>query len=80
MTDAELRAVVRDVLARHVGAAPSAASTARGISAAPSAGPGCAGHASHARFAVVRVDEGDDCVVEPGVRCNHCGFCQSYGH
>jgi hypothetical protein len=25
------------------------------------------------------VDEGA-CVIEPAVRCNHCGFCQSYGH
>ena len=26
-----------------------------------------------------QVDEGM-CVIEPAVRCNHCGFCQSYGH
>jgi hypothetical protein len=26
---------------------------------------------------------GDDdgaCLIEPSVRCNHCGYCQSYGH
>jgi len=20
------------------------------------------------------------CVIEPAVRCNHCGYCLSYGH
>ena len=20
------------------------------------------------------------CLIEPAVRCNHCGYCQSYGH
>ena len=25
------------------------------------------------------IDDGM-CVIEPAVRCNHCGFCQSYGH
>jgi hypothetical protein len=31
---------------------------------------------------VLSGSEADDgmCVIEPRVRCNHCGFCQSYGH
>ena len=20
------------------------------------------------------------CIIEPGVQCNHCGYCQSHGH
>lgn len=20
------------------------------------------------------------CFIEPGVRCNHCGYCQTHGH
>jgi hypothetical protein len=20
------------------------------------------------------------CLIEPAVRCTHCGYCQSYGH
>jgi hypothetical protein len=39
-------------------------------------------HASHILLKVLPgsdVDEGM-CVIEPAVRCNHCGFCQSYGH
>jgi hypothetical protein len=25
-------------------------------------------------------DEDGACVIEPTVRCNHCGYCLSYGH
>jgi hypothetical protein len=39
-------------------------------------------HASHIILQVAPGSEIDDgmCVIEPAVRCNHCGFCQSYGH
>ena len=39
-------------------------------------------HASHILLKVIPGSEIDDgmCVIEPAVRCNHCGFCQSYGH
>jgi hypothetical protein len=39
-------------------------------------------HASHILLKVVPGSQIDDgmCVIEPAVRCNHCGFCQSYGH
>ena len=39
---------------------------------------------SHWRFGLVRdaADDGDEapCLIEPSVRCNHCGYCVSYGH
>ena len=40
------------------------------------------GHPSHILLKVVPGSEADDgmCVIEPAVRCNHCGFCQSCGH
>jgi hypothetical protein len=25
-------------------------------------------------------DDDGNCLIEPAVRCNHCGYCQSYGH
>jgi len=39
-------------------------------------------HPSHIILSVLPGSEIDDgmCVIEPAVRCNHCGFCQSYGH
>ena len=30
---------------------------------------------------LARGGDGDGaCLIEPAVRCNHCGYCQSYGH
>ena len=70
ISDQELRALVRDAIARHTGAE-------RTIAPPP---PFNALQASHGRF--LRLAPGDDgqCVIEPAVRCNHCGYCQSYGH
>ena len=71
MTDQELRALVRDAIARHLGPG--------GQTAAPDT-VACTSHISHAQFQLLRVDDDTACLIEPGVRCNHCGFCQSYGH
>lgn len=38
-------------------------------------------HASHARLGLVAGGDADgQCLIEPAVRCNHCGYCQSLGH
>lgn len=78
MTDAELKALVRDAVARHLGAASSSSS-------APGASPAgfvpLARHPSHYRYALTTGDEAEGpCLIEPTVRCNHCGYCQSHGH
>jgi hypothetical protein len=65
VSDQELRALVRDAIARHKLIAPPA--------------PVAAAHFSHGRFLLAPADDGQ-CVIEPAVRCNHCGYCQSYGH
>lgn len=69
--------MIRDSIARHVGAAPGPASNAfAGDATTP-----CHAHASHGRFALVRgADDDGACLIEPTVRCNHCGYCLSYGH
>lgn len=70
ISEAELRAMVREAIARHTQPAvpppvPAAFHT----------------HASHGRFELMRGSDGDGaCVIEPAVRCTHCGYCQSYGH
>jgi hypothetical protein len=70
ISDQELRALVRDSIARHAGqAAPPTASV--GFEPA---------HASHGRFLRLAPTEDGQCIIEPAVRCNHCGYCQSYGH
>jgi len=73
MTDAELRRLVQDAVARHLGGRASAPAVA---SAPRSAG---SEHPSHAQYLTV-VNVGDACVIEPGVGCNHCGYCKSHGH
>ena len=52
-----------------------------GVRANPHRGPPSRDHASHALLPLVRGGDGDGaCLIEPSVRCNHCGYCLSYGH
>jgi hypothetical protein len=77
MTDQELRAMIRDSIARHGGSPASA----RQSGGAPDAAATFSAHVSHLRFPLVRGGDDDGaCLIEPAVRCNHCGFCLSYGH
>jgi hypothetical protein len=70
MTDQELREMVRESIARHLGASRPDLLVPRGDA-----------HASHLLLPVARGGDGDGaCLIEPAVRCNHCGYCQSYGH
>ena len=75
MTEQELRALVREAIERHLGRpANLAPAESRGVSEHR--------HPSHVLVAVhpgSAIDEGM-CLIEPAVRCNHCGYCQSYGH
>jgi hypothetical protein len=76
MTEQEVRALVRDVIAKHAGG---------GVNAAPlvSAGPArtLRAHASHGMFVLpAGADTEGPCIIEPTVACNHCGYCKSYGH
>ena len=76
MTDQELRALVRDAVARHLGPRAGAAPA---TPAAPSMTAPPAIHASHAVYLTL-VNTDESCVIEPGVRCNHCNYCRSHGH
>jgi hypothetical protein len=74
VSDDELRQLVRNSIARLHGGATS------GGSAGAVAGPS-ASHDSHRLFPLSRGGDGDGaCLIEPSVRCNHCGYCLSYGH
>ena len=67
LSDSELRALVRDAIARH------------GQREAPEGRPAI--HASQGLLPLQRGSDGDGaCLIEPDVRCNHCGYCLSYGH
>ena len=84
MHEDELRALVREAVSRHLGVGgdgrpgrPSVALTDATVHT-PAAWKT---HVSHGRFIYLAPAEPDSpCIVEPQVRCHHCGFCQSYGH
>jgi hypothetical protein len=76
MNEQELREMVRESIARHrsggdATAGPTPART----------GAATYQTASFARFPLLRGGDDDGmCLIEPAVRCNHCGYCQSFGH
>jgi hypothetical protein len=77
MNEQDIRALVRDAIERHL-SRPGRSGESTGSARLQSSSP----HPSHIILNVLpgsEVDEGA-CVIEPAVRCNHCGFCQSYGH
>jgi hypothetical protein len=96
MTDQELRAMIRDAIARHIGPdavrlpalrsaegpAPRSTEGTPDTTGTIETGRGETGmYASHTRLALLRSGDDDGrCLIEPAVRCNHCGYCVSYGH
>jgi hypothetical protein len=73
VSEEALRELVREAIARHTGTAAAMA--------APNAAASFRLHASHGLLPLARGGDGDGaCLIEPAVRCNHCGYCQSYGH
>lgn len=74
MNEDELRALVRETLAR---VETRNAAAGRGVAASQPLP--VAAHASHHRYTTLP-SSGGPCFIEPGVACNHCGYCQSHGH
>lgn len=74
MTEDDLRALVRQAVTRHLAADGAAAATA------PAGTPAPGVHPSFGRYLLPREPGGDGaCLIEPSVKCNHCGYCQSHG-
>ena len=78
MNDQELRALVREAIAKQLGQ-PAPMPQPRMLER----------HASHAVYAIARNDapfgaSGDadngPCIIEPSVPCTHCNYCKSHGH
>ena len=70
MTDDEIRQLVRGAIARHLGGANSPSPQPAPVTAVP---------ISFARYPIPRAADDVMCVIEPAVRCNHCGYCQCHG-
>ncbi len=76
MTDDELRAMIRESIARHVGVGGGPRPPDPRLHAHLDRF-----HPSYAMLPLARGDDGEGaCLIEPGVRCSHCGYCLSYGH
>ena len=69
--------MVREAVTRHVergGARPQS-------DARFEAFPSMSKQPSHMLLPLARGSDGDGaCLIEPSVRCSHCGYCLSYGH
>ncbi len=72
MNEHELRLIVREAVSRHLGAPAISPSPHLPI-------PPSSIDASHSLYAGL-VNVSDACVIEPAVRCDHCGYCKSHGH
>ena len=68
--------MVRESIARRLGSGQTV--TVRPAATMHEGGWGS--HASHLRLPLVSGDEDGACLIEPSVRCNHCGYCLSLGH
>jgi hypothetical protein len=82
MTEQELRALVRQAIARHGAHSGTVAPSHLAPShLAPSHVASHVSHASHFMFVVPSGADADGpCLIEPAVTCNHCGYCKSMGH
>jgi hypothetical protein len=72
MNEDALRALVRDTILRLESRSGQAGPPDPGalVHLAP--------HPSHYQYNLTPTD--GPCLIEPGVPCNHCGYCQTHGH
>jgi hypothetical protein len=79
MTDDELRRLVRDAVARHLGRSTPPVPVLREPGSGAVADAPWQSHPSHHQYLAV-VNTTSACVIEPSVACDHCGYCKSHGH
>ena len=71
MNEDALRALVRDAIAR-------VESRGHAVGSDPQQMIRLTPHPSNHQYALPPTD--GPCLIEPGVSCNHCGYCQTHGH
>lgn len=71
MNEDELRALIRQAVEKHVGGEAMG-----GLKPAPAS----AVSLSFGQYRLERAADDNMCLIEPTVRCNHCGFCKCHGH
>lgn len=87
MDEPQVRRLVREAIARHLGAPDVSATPAARPPAAPQPAVEApqpltvaGGSIVTCEFVIVRPPGEVDCIIEPSVTCNHCGYCLTYGH
>jgi hypothetical protein len=76
VNDDEIRALIRVAIEKHLGTGSPA--ERRGGSSDPPIAPVIS--LSFGRYGLPRADDDTQCLIEPAVRCNHCGYCECHGH
>ena len=86
MNDDELRSLIRVAIQKHMSAAApgdAASAFARELPGELRR-DGVFGPVpvtiSFEQYRLERSAGDTECLIEPAVQCNHCGYCQSYGH
>ncbi len=76
MNDDELRALVRTAIQKHLGSDPPKPAE----QFASDGRPQRIESISFGQYRLERATDDTMCLIEPAVRCNHCGFCKCHGH
>jgi hypothetical protein len=81
MNDEELRALIRAAVQRHLGTETpeSAFADVQPGELRRDAG-GMQVSMAFGQYQLQRAAGDTMCLIEPAVRCNHCGFCKCHGH
>ena len=76
MNEDELRVLIRQAVQKHLHSgpveAPQLESERRRTAPEVSI--------SFGQYRLERAADDNMCLIEPAVRCNHCGFCKCHGH
>jgi len=76
MTDDEIRSLVRVAIHKHLGGA----TVAHNVSMDRPAPQPPVLAISFSRYALPRAGDDTMCIIEPAVKCDHCGYCRCHGH
>lgn len=74
MNDAELRSLIRAAVQRHIASSNEPVSTKLAMVQESEVGM------AFGQYHLERAAGDTMCLIEPAVRCNHCGFCKCHGH
>ncbi|OFW36356.1 MAG: hypothetical protein A3J29_00985 [Acidobacteria bacterium RIFCSPLOWO2_12_FULL_67_14b] len=81
MNDDEIRALVRVAIQKHLSAfARDESGELRRTPTEAAFGREGGWALSFGRYPLPRAEDDTMCLIEPAVRCNHCGYCQCHGH